>query len=339
MRPRIEDVAAIAGVSTKTVSRVLNREPNVREHTRLKVETAVSVLKYTPSHSARSLAGHKSYLLALLYDNPSANYLMEILTGVVETCQQQHYGMVPHPMDYSSPDLVRNIEALLLQSRLDGLILTPPISDSTAVLDWLDWIGIPYACISPRERASAIGVRIDEHEAACEVVAHLAGLGHRRIAHICGHPAQGASVWRLDGYRDGLARAGLPFDAALVVDGLFTFDSGVDAARVLLDLTEPPTAIFAANDDTAAGVLSVLHQRGLAIPGDVSVCGFDDSPMSPQLFPALTTVHQPTREMGRMATLELLKAIGDRTSGRMIRMPHALVVRESTGPAPVARPG
>lgn len=334
MRARIEDVAKRAGVSMKTVSRVLNDEPNVREATRRRVLEAVEHLHYRPNLSARSLAGHKSYLLALLYDNPSANYVMEILTGVVETCQQQHYGMVPHPIDYGSPDLLWSIESLLLQSKLDGLILTPPITDNAEVLKLLDRIGMPYACVSPRGHANTIGVCIDEEEAASEVVAHLVSLGHRRIAHIRGHPAQGATWWRLDGYRRGLERAGLQYDPALVVDGRFTFQSGADATKTLLKLDPRPTSIFAANDDTAAGVLSTLHQRGISIPGEMSVCGFDDSPMSAQLFPALTTVHQPTREMGHMATLQLLKAIGNRAAGNMVNMPYSLVVRQSTGPAP-----
>lgn len=336
MRARIEDVARRSRVSMKTVSRVLNNEPNVRETTRQRVLDAVEALQYRPNLSARSLAGHKSYLLAMLYDNPSANYLLEILTGVVETCQEQHYGMVPCPLRYRGPDLLRSIETLLLQSKFDGLILTPPITDDDAVLERLTAIGVPYACISPRNRNGTIGARIDEEGASHEVVAHLAGLGHRRIAHICGDPAQGASHWRLDGYRDGLAIAGLPFDAALVVEGRFTFDSGVAATERLLALAEPPTAIFAANDDTAAGVLSVAHERGLSIPGDISICGFDDSPMSGQLYPALTTVHQPMHEMGGMATLQLLKSLGSHSTGGMVLMPHALVPRQSTGPAPCA---
>lgn len=334
MRVRIEDVAKAAGVSMKTVSRVLNNEPTVKDETRARVQAVAKSMNYRPDPSARSLAGRKSYLVALLYDNPSANYLMEILMGVVEACQEYHYGLVVQPLNYHSPDFLQSVESLVSFSKLDGLILTPPITDSVALLDRLDTLCMPYSCVSPKHREGGIGVTLDEHDAVCDMIEYLVSLGHTRIAHIRGHPAHGGSEWRLAGYRSGLRRAGLRYQPELVIDGEFSFDSGVSAARQLLGLESPPTAIFAANDDMAAGAMSVAHSRGLSIPGDLSVCGFDNTPMSRQIFPALTTVHQPTQEMGRLATVELLKAIKDPASGRMLRMPYALQLRESTGPAP-----
>jgi LacI family transcriptional regulator len=334
MRTRIEDVARQAGVSMKTVSRVLNNEPGVREATRAKVMETVAALNYRPDPSARSLAGNRSYLVALLYDNPSPNYLMEILTGVVEACESHHYGMVMQPVGYHSPDFLDAVDALVVGSRLDGLILTPPLTDSVALLDRLDQRGIPFSCISPKEREGRIGVTLDEHEAVCELMEHLVALGHRRIAHVRGHPDHGASEWRLAGYRTALRRAGLRYDPALVVDGEFSFDSGLIAGRQLLALAERPTAIFAANDDMAAGVMRAASELGLRVPRDVSVCGFDNTPISQQIFPALTTVQQPTRDMGQVATVQLLNAIRDRSAGRMVRMPYALQLRQSTGPVP-----
>ncbi|WP_411832636.1 LacI family DNA-binding transcriptional regulator [Pseudoxanthomonas mexicana] len=334
MRVRIEDVAKAAGVSMKTVSRVLNNEPTVREETRARVQAVAQSMNYRPDPSARSLAGRRSYLVALLYDNPSANYLMEILMGVVDACQAHHYGMVVQPLNYESPDFLRSVESLVQFSKLDGLILTPPITDSVELLDRLDQLCMPYSCVSPRNREGTIGVTLEEHDAAADMIEYLVSLGHTRIAHIKGHPSHGASEWRLAGYRSGLRRAGLRYDPTLVIDGEFSFDSGARAAEQLFDLEQPPTAIFAANDDMAAGVMSVAHSRGLSIPGDVSVCGFDNTPMSRQIFPALTTVHQPTQEMGRLATVELLKAIKDPASGQMLRMPYALQLRQSTGPVP-----
>lgn len=334
MRFRIEDVAKEAGVSMKTVSRVLNNEQTVREQTRKKVQEAAAKLNYRPDPSARSLAGRKSYLIGLLYDNPSANYLMQILTGVVEACKENEYGMVLHPINYESPDYIASVELLLRNSRLDGLILTPPIADKIALLDMLDAYSVPHACVSPKHREGRIGVNLNEHDAVCELMAHLTALGHTRIAHITGHPAHGAYEWRLNGYRSGLRRAGIPFDPALVIEGLFTFESGMSAAEILLDSPQPPTAIFAANDDTAAGVMRVALERGLSIPKHLSVCGFDNLPMSQHIFPSLTTVNQPTRDMGHMATLQLLKCIKDRSAGEMVCMSHALVLRQSTGPVP-----
>ncbi|KAF1686955.1 LacI family transcriptional regulator [Pseudoxanthomonas broegbernensis] len=337
MRVRIEDVAAAAGVSMKTVSRVLNHEPGVRQSTRARVMETVVALDYRPDPSARSLAGNRSYLVALLYDNPSPNYLMEIVTGVVDACEQHHYGMVMQPVAFHDPGLADTIESLVNASRLDGLILTPPLTDSQALLDRLDERGVPFSCISPRHPQGRIGVTLDEHEAVCELLAQLIGLGHRRIGHVRGHPDHGASEWRMAGYRSALRRAGLRYDPALVVDGEFSFDSGLAAGFRLLDLPSRPTAIFAANDDMAAGVMRAAAERGLRVPDDLSVCGFDNTPISQQMFPRLTTVQQPTRDMGQVATMQLLGTIRDRGAGRMVKMPYALQGRQSTGPAPAEK--
>jgi LacI family transcriptional regulator len=333
MRVRIGDVAKAAGVSMKTVSRVMNNEISVKEDTRLRIQALAKEMNYRPDPSARSLAGRRSYLVGLLYDNPSANYMMEILTGVVTACQQNHYGMVLYPLQYDDPDFVKTVESLVRSSKLDGLILTPPIADNTEVLDMLDLHCVHYSCVSPRFGNGRIGVHLDEHAAVHEMMAHLVSLGHKRIAHIKGHPSHGAAEWRLSGYRSGLRVAGLPYDPELVLDGRFTFESGVEAAKVLLDLPNPPTAIFAGNDDTAAGVMRVAHERALRIPQDLSVCGFDNLPMSRQIFPAMTTVNQPTREMGEVAAVQLFNSIKDRNAGKMVKMTYELILRQSTGEA------
>ena len=331
-RVRIEDVAAEAGVSMKTVSRVLNEEPNVSEQTRERVREVVERLQYRPHPSARVLAGRKSYLVAMLYDNPSSNYLMEVEQGVLDACQAQHYNLMLAPLVYDAKDIVSKVESLVLQSRLDGVVLTPPITDDAALLARLDELDIPWASISPTERNRRIGVVVDEPSAVAEMIDHLASLGHVRIAHIKGHPAHGASKWRLAGYREGMQRAGLELDEALIIDGEFSYDSGLEATNSLLDMRDPPTAIFAANDDMAAGAIGAVCERGLSVPGDISVCGFDDTPIARHIYPSLTTVRQPTREMGRLAGVELLKAIRDRESGGMVTVPYTLQLRRSTGP-------
>ena len=331
-RVRIEDVAEAAGVSMKTVSRVLNNEPNVSERTRMAVEAAVEKLQYRPLASARLLAGRRSYLVAMLYDNPSSNYLMEVELGVLDACQSQHYNLMLAPVDYTAKDIVAKVESVIMQSQLDGVVLTPPITDDAALLARLDELDIPWASISPTERNRRIGVIVDEPSAVTEMIGHLASLGHRRIAHIKGHPAHGASKWRLAGYREGMARAGLALDEALIADGEFSYDSGFAATNRLLDLRRPPTAIFAANDDMAAGAIGAICERGLSVPRDISVCGFDDTPIARHIYPTLTTVRQPTREMGRIAGAELLKAIRDREHGGMVTVPYTLQLRRSTGP-------
>lgn len=333
-RVRIEDVAAAAQVSMKTVSRVLNREPNVREETREKVMAVVERLRYVPSLSARSLAGNRSFLVALLYDNPSGNYLMEVMSGVLAACEAHDYAMLMSPLESGGSEMIAHLDALIRRTQPDGLVLTPPLTDLPELLEHLQGVGMPFSSISPRDRSQGIGVGMDETRAACDMVMHLVSLGHRRIAHIAGHVAHGASGWRLAGYRQALKDAKIRFEASLVVQGEFSFESGVRAARRLLARADPPTAIFAANDDMAAGVISVAYERGLSVPGDVSVCGFDDIPLASQISPPLTTVQQPTREMGRLSTLGLLAAIRDPEAGAMATIPYTLCVRASTGPAP-----
>ena len=329
MRSRIEDVAAAAGVSIKTVSRVLNNEPNVRDATQARVRDAVARLGYRPNPSARSLAGQRSYALALVYNNPSRNYLMEIQSGMLEACHGNHYNLLLGPVGvgrHALPDL----SALFENSRPDGVVLIPPLSDDPVVLAYLQDNAVPFASIAPRDPAGAVGVRMDETTAVVELMRHLIALGHRRIGHIKGPRAHGACQWRYAGYRAALREAGIAHDPALVVNGQFSFESGIPGAHRLLDLEQPPTAIFAANDDMAAAVYRVAGGRGLRVPRDLSVCGFDDTPIASHIFPALTTVRQPTAEMGRLATMQLLDRIRAPATGRMITLEHAVLVREST---------
>jgi LacI family transcriptional regulator len=332
MRVRIEDVAAAAGVSMKTVSRVLNEEPRVSESTRQRVREAVERLQYKPSLSARSLAGQRSYMVALAYDNPSRNYLMEIQRGVLDACHAQHYTLVLAPVTYGDGRTIAELDELARHTAVDGFILTPPLTDDMQLLAHFDEQAMPFASIAPRIPRGRIGVTLDEHNATCELMAHLVALGHRRIAHIKGPPSHGAAEWRHAGYREGLRNAGIAYDPTLTVNGAFTFESGVAGANRLLDLEEPPTAIFAGNDDTAAGVLRVAGERGLKVPLDLSICGFDDTPLSRHTFPALTTVRQPGQDMGRVATMELLRAIRAPDAGDMVQMDYTLQLRESTGP-------
>lgn len=333
MAVRIEDVAAAAaGFSMKTVSRVLNNEPNVRSETRRRVEEAVARLQYRPNHSARSLAGQRSFVVTLAYDNPSRNYLMEIQSGVLEACRAHNYNLLLAPVSYGRVGCIDEIIEVVEHSGSDGVVLVPPLTDNAELLAHLENHRIPSASISPRNLEGRIGAMVDEPAAVRDLMAHLIGLGHRRIAHIKGHPDHGACAWRYAGYCSALEHAGLAYDPELVVEGEFTFESGIVGARKLLDLAYPPSAIFAANDDTAAGVLRVAGERGVSVPRDLSVFGFDDTPLSRHVFPALATVHQATQDLGRMATLELLGRIRDPGSGHMLPMPYTLQLRESVAP-------
>ncbi|MEG2804871.1 LacI family DNA-binding transcriptional regulator [Stenotrophomonas sp.] len=331
MRSRIEDVAAVAGVSIKTVSRVLNNEPNVRAETRERVAAAVARLGYKPNLSARSLAGQRSYALALVYNNPSRNYLMEIQNGMLEACHASHYNLILGPVGVGRSTLP-DLSALFENSRPDGVVLIPPLTDDAVVLSYLADHEIPFASIAPRHPEGCIGVRMDETTAVVELIGHLVAQGHRRIAHIKGPRTHGACQWRLAGYRQALRAHGIAYDPALVASGQFSFESGIEAANALLDLDQPPTAIFAANDDMAAAVYRVAGQRGLRVPRDLSVCGFDDTPIAGHIYPALTTVRQPTSRMGTLATEQLIERIRNADGGRMVTVDHAVLVRESTHP-------
>lgn len=333
-RVTMSDVARAVGTSKKTVSRVLNNDPNVSASMRQRVETAVAELNYRPLTSARSLASNRSFTIGLLYDNRSPSYVMEVQAGVLEACEAQHYSMMVQPLVSTSPDFVDRVDDLLSRHQPDGLVLTPPITDHPQLLAYLRKKDQPFASIAPRQSEHCIGVMLRERDAAAAMVEHLVSLGHRRIAHILGDPEHGAGIWRLAGYRDGLARAGLKEDPAYMVQGRFSFASGVQAMRQLLALPQRPSAVFAADDDMAVGAIWAAAEAGVSIPGDMSICGFDDTTIASQVWPPLTTVHQPVREMGRRATEELMLRVLNKGEPGMVQVDYELRIRASTAPAP-----
>lgn len=332
-RANIDDVARTAGVSTKTVSRVLNNEPNVRDAMRQRVLAAVAQLNYRPLASARSLAANRSFMVGLLYDNLSPSYIMEVQAGVLEACEAQHYSMLVQPLVSAAPDFVERVEDIVLRHQPDGLILTPPLTDHPRLLEHLRKRGLPFASIAPHHPKGCIGAMLREREAAAAMVAHLVALGHRRIAHIIGDPKHGAGVWRLAGFRDGLLHAGLKEIPAYMIQGRFSFESGVTAMRQLLALPQRPTAVFAADDDMATGAVWAAAEAGVPVPGEISICGFDDTLIATQVWPPLTTIHQPVREMGRLATEQLLLRVLDKGDARMVEVDYEMRIRASTAPA------
>jgi len=331
-RVTMSDVARMVGTSKKTISRVLNNDPNVSESLRQRVQSAVAALNYKPLTSARSLATNRSFMIGLLYDNRSPSYIMEVQAGVLEACAAQHYSMMVQPMVSTDADFVERVEDILVRHQPDGLILTPPITDHPQLLECLRENGVPFASIAPREPENCIGVMLREREAAAAMVEHLVSLGHRRIAHIIGDLEHGAGIWRLAGYRDGLERAGLKEDPTYMVQGRFSFESGVQAMRQLLALPNRPTAVFAGDDDMAVGAIWAATEAGVSIPGDISICGFDDTTIATQVWPLLTTIHQPVREMARRATQELLLRVLDKGEPRMVEVDYQMCIRASTAP-------
>jgi len=333
-RVTINDVARASDTSKKTVSRVLNQEPGVRKEVRERVLAAVAELNYRPLTSARSLATNRSFMIGLLYDNLSPSYVMEVQAGVQEACEAHQYSMMVQPLDSKARDFMERVEGILWRHRPDGLILTPPITDHPALLAHLRAAALPFASIAPRKSKGIAGVILNEREAAAAMVDHLVALGHRHIAHIIGDPKHGAGLWRLAGYRDGLKRAGLEERADYMVQGQFSFESGVKAARQLLRLKDRPTAIFAADDDMAVGAIWAAAEAGVSVPAEVSICGFDDTTIATQVWPLLTTVHQPVRDMGKRATEELLLGLLGKGEPRMVEVDYQMRLRASTAPAP-----
>lgn len=328
-RANIRDVAARAGVAVKTVSRVLNGHPYVSEALKAKVEQAMAELDFRPSVAARILSGAKSNQVALIYDNHSPYYMFQIQKGCWDFCHENGIRLLAQPVDVADPRVGEQVRGLVSETHVDGIILSSPVTDCDPVLRALEAMDVPFVRISPgTNHALTSSVFMDDAQAADDMTTHLINLGHRRIGFIKGHPNHMSSDDRLFGYRRALDRVGIAFEPQLVADGEFDFESGVRAGQYFLDMASRPTAIFAANDDMAAGVLSVAHDRGVTLPDDLSVAGFDDTTLARTVWPPLTTIHQPMAELARTAA-EILIGGGGITHRRL---PHRLVERASVAP-------
>jgi LacI family transcriptional regulator len=340
--PTISDVAAHAGVSPMTVSRVINGENNVRDETRRRVEASIATLNYAPNAAARTLAGGDDIRIGLLHSNPSFAYLSEFLVGSLDQASRSNVQLVVEKCDEDGEEA--SAIAHLMRGRIDGIVLPPPLSDSPPVLAALERSGVPVVAVATgRAPDWALSVSIDDRHAAYDMTRHLAALGHHRIGFITGNPNQTASAERLAGYRAALADAGLADAPELIAEGLFTYRSGLDAADTLLDLAQPPSAIFASNDDMAAATVAIAHRKGLDVPGDLTVCGFDDTALATTIWPELTTIRQPVTEMSRTAVDLLVRAIrAAKAGGAPADGPHVLaryqLIRRQSDAAPRRRP-
>ncbi|ATG77442.1 LacI family DNA-binding transcriptional regulator [Pseudoalteromonas sp. 1_2015MBL_MicDiv] len=328
----INSVASHAGVSKKTVSRVLNNEPNVSVATREKVLAVFKELDYTPNPIARGLAQNRSFIIGCLYDNPSKSYITRVQTGALAACQENNYNLLIHPCEFRGEALINNIEQLLQTSRLDGIVLTPPFGDFAELVNFLKSKKIPYARVaSAILEDDSISVRSNDEQGAFEVTEHLISLGHKSIAFIKGHPDHSATQQRFKGYRRSLASHGIEFNERLVEEGNFSYHSGVDSARSILDLSPRPTAVFASNDYMAAAVLKLATQRQLRVPDDISIAGFDNAPIARHIWPGLTTIAQPVEEMTKQAVTQLISHIEQpQDEPFQVILESRLITREST---------
>lgn len=322
--PTISDVAERAGVSTKTVSRVLNGEPHVRPQLKERVNAAVAELDYRPNLAARQLAANRSFLIVFLYTTVQVSYVATLLGAASRRCRELGYHLIAEPVE-DSGDAAVLVAELVSRLRPDGILLSPPLSDEADLLEALENAGVPVARIAGTRPGVGEIIDIDHQAISAAMTAHLIALGHRRIGFIAATREFRLAQGRLLGFRAAMEEGGLAVDEELVVNGNFTFLSGYHAASLLLAHREPPTAIFAANDEMAAGVVSAAGQRGLRVPDDVAIAGFDDSPISRMIWPPLTTVRQPVAEL---AVSAIDRLTGQPPSGTPIE--HRLVIRAST---------
>jgi LacI family transcriptional regulator len=335
-RSTIVDVAREAKVSIKTVSRVFNEASNVRPETRERVTEAATRLKYHPNVIAQGLVGRRTYMLGLFYENPSPNYIFELQRGALDRLRNERYRLVVLPIE-STAAVADNVVGLVRSAALDGIILTSPSADNPVIIENLRDAQFPFVRIgaaNPLETAP--NNTMDDVAASRLMVEYLIGLGHLRIAVIKGDPTHPASHARTQGYQLALRKAGLQLDESLVEQGMFNFESGLAAAKRLFALDPRPTAIFAQNDDMAAGVIAAAHDQGIAVPHELSVVGFDDSAIATVVYPRLTTIHQPVRDMARAAADTLIAMLEEQPFEAAIEHPFQLVVRESAAPAPAS---
>lgn len=331
-RPTINDVARLAEVSKKTVSRVINQSPLVNEETRQKIARVIADIGYEPDPQARGLASQRSFLLGLIYDNPNAQYIVNIQSGVLDACRKSGFELVVHPCDRASPHLLREVRQFVERQKLDGVVLLPPVSENDALAATLNEAGCRFVRLTsvPLDVPANLIV-YEDHKGAAEAADHLAALGHRRIG-LVGGPSQYRSAHeRRRGFEEGLARHGISLPANMVEEGAYTFESGEACADRLLTQSPRPTAIFACNDEMAAGIYKAAFRRRIAIPEELSVIGYDDSPLASRLSPSLTTVRSPIQRMGQMAAERLIQRISqpDAVLGEAVVQPH-LVLRDST---------
>jgi LacI family transcriptional regulator len=333
-RPTIEDVARLAGVSIKTVSRVFNHEPHVRPVTQDRVMQAAKDLEYRPNLSARRLATNRAFVIGMLYDNPNSDYVTEVQYGALRACRQLGYGLLIHPCQAQSNGLVREVVDLYRQATVDGFVNLQPVSDLRDLNQALLDNKIAAVRVSQRPCEGLPWISVGDEEGAADMTEYLVDLGHRRIGFIMGHPDHGTSYDRLSGYRKALERHEIGFDETLVEQGFFDYESGYSCAVRLLALRPRPTAIFASNDRMAMGVLTAAHETGLEVPRELSVAGFDDTSIARFAWPQLTTVRQPIARVAEVATEVLLAKLQGRSEEVSDHHLLADVIRRaSTGPA------
>lgn len=299
-RVTINDVARLAGVSTKTISRVINQSPLVGEDTRARVEAVIAETGFTPNAQARALALRRNFLVALVHDGSDRGILEAVETGMLRGLEGSELSLVLRPLE---TDPAARLRAFLDQNRPAGVVLLPPLSEQEGLARLCD--ETDTRCIRLGTVRGGGGLASDDRMAMASVVAWLVRLGHRRIGLVSGPETSLSAQQRELGYLDAMADHGLDRGPSLIVSGDNSFESGIEAGRLLLEVSPRPTAIAAGNDEMAAGVMHAAGQIGLVVPQDLSIVGFDDTPLASRTWPPLTSMHVPWREMAREAVARI----------------------------------
>ncbi len=333
----INDVAHLAQVSKKTVSRVINNSPSVREETRELVNDIIARIGFRPDPQARGLAFRRAFLFGLIYDNPNANYIVNMQMGALDAMRGTGNELVVHPCDQYSDNFLSEIREFIELQRLSGVIILPPIAENYELIQLLEDLNVPYVRVTAMDGARRIPPMpgrqvVSEDRNGCRAAGeHIASLGHTRIGFISGTEGYSSALERRAGFVEGLAAHGLAIAPELEERGAYTFDSGYVAGKKILSHPKRPSAIFASNDEMAVGVYRAAFEMGLRVPEDLSVVGFDDAHIAARVLPPLTTVRLPTRDMGRQAGETLIDAESHRVAA--IIVDSELIVRGSTAPS------
>jgi LacI family transcriptional regulator len=332
-KPTINDVAAQAGVSKKTVSRVINKSPLLNEATRAKVEQVIAELGYVPNPQARALAMGRNFLIALVHDNSNPQLALAAQQGVLEAIRDTEYALVVRPVERGAPALEQDLRRFLETQRPAGVLLLPGVAELESIVRACGEIGCNYV----RMAASAIDeptrlVASNDREAAAGMIGYLIALGHQRIGIVAGPDELGSAQERELGYLDAMADHDLDRGPALIASGDYSFESGLAAGKLLLEVSPRPTAIFAANDAMAAGVVHAARAMGISVPEQLSIVGFEDTPIAAHIWPPLTTVRLPVAEMARAAAIKLVFPDAAATQPSQFRL--ELIPRASAAPAP-----
>lgn len=331
--PTINDVARLSGVSKRTVSRVINNSVQVKAETSAIVQDVIKALGYLPDPQARGLAFRHSFLIGLIYDNPNPQYLATIQEGILNALADTEFELAILRCDRSDPEYRNRVLRFVLKQKLYGIILTPSVSEDEQLANMLKEKSCNYLRIAAIQLDDIKNMIVsNDGDGAREATDYLIKNGHTKIAHVTGRDGFLSTRERLAGYQRAIDAAGLDCLPEYLIEGDYTFESGCVAGQKLINLSNRPTSVFAANDEMAAGILQVFSAEGINVPEDFSIVGYDDFKIASSVFPKLTTMRSPSLEIGSMAVWNII-AESNSMKNNSIRLKNtykpSLIIRDT----------